>query len=142
MREIFTFTIFLLLMACQTEEPFQEEVVDRPSKVFDVGSYEMRGQEGRIAFFDAPFIAGEGQKYMWHFWGEEDELKGDVKVKATHQNTGEEQTVVAAPGVAGPNNGADAHLPSTISLPESGMWQLDAFIGGELFGSVNVEVSE
>jgi hypothetical protein len=42
----------------------------------------------------------------------------------------------------GPNNGADAHIPSNLSLPTSGLWKLDAYLGGKLKGSIIVDVKE
>lgn len=39
-----------------------------------------------------------------------------------------------------PNNGADQHFPTNKTLPKSGMWKLDAYIGDEIFGSVYVKV--
>ncbi len=43
-------------------------------------------------------------------------------------------------GVAGPNNGANAHMPSNVSLPKSGIWRLDIYIGDNLFGNIIIEV--
>jgi hypothetical protein len=42
----------------------------------------------------------------------------------------------------GPINGADAHISSNISLPTSGLWKLDAYLGGKLKGSIIVDVKE
>lgn len=73
------------------------------------------------------------------FWGEEQELEGEVKITATHENDNEEIYVTGG-GISGANNGADRHMPSNMSLPKSGMWKLDAYIGDRLFGSVYVKV--
>ena len=40
----------------------------------------------------------------------------------------------------GPNSGADNHAPTNMTFPTSGMWKLDAYIDGKLFGSVYVKV--
>ncbi|MCM3718055.1 hypothetical protein [Fictibacillus phosphorivorans] len=42
--------------------------------------------------------------------------------------------------VGGANNGADAHVPYMMFLPEPGMWKLDAYVDEKLFGTVFVKV--
>lgn len=44
--------------------------------------------------------------------------------------------------LAGENNVSDRHFPPNISLPKSGPWRFDAYIGNNLFGSVFVKVHE
>jgi hypothetical protein len=117
------------------------------SPMFEAGSYTMIGEKGRIGFiFDGSevtrFKPNREQKYMWHFWGEPEELEGKLKVIGTSANTGEEVTVFEAAGLGGPNNGADAHTPSSMSLPSIGIWELNAYVGGKLFGTVVVECRE
>ncbi|WP_218240479.1 hypothetical protein, partial [Pseudomonas sp. 2822-17] len=65
-----------------------------------------------------------------------------LEVIATHQNSNEQVTVIDGLTLSGPHNGADAHTPSTMSLPQSGMWKLGAFVDGNLHGSVFVKVYE
>jgi hypothetical protein len=79
---------------------------------------------------------------MWHFWGTPAELQGSLKITGTSKETGETITVFEADATGQPNNGADAHNPSMMSLPSPGLWQLEVFIGEKLFGSVVVEVHE
>ncbi|WP_246358977.1 hypothetical protein [Paenibacillus phytorum] len=87
------------------------------------------------------FYPNKKQKYMWHFWGKSEELQGPLKVTGSNE-AGEHITVFEAKGVGGPNNGADAHMPSLMSLPTPGYWRLDAYFGEKLFGSVVVIVNE
>ncbi|WP_257208940.1 DUF4871 domain-containing protein [Bacillus sp. AFS031507] len=35
---------------------------------------------------------------------------------------------------------ADRHTPSSMSLPKSGIWKLNAYFGDKLFGTVVVKV--
>lgn len=116
------------------------------SPLFDSGDYTMIGEVGRLGFLyeDSQvdrFYPNKNQKYMWHFWGDNKELEGNLKVIGTHENDGEQQTVFEGE-LGGANNGADKHAPSNMSLPKSGMWKLDAYIGGSLFGTVFVKVHE
>ncbi|MUK87883.1 hypothetical protein GMD78_05655 [Ornithinibacillus sp. L9] len=116
------------------------------SPIFEVASYTMIGEKGRIGFIyddeDTRFKPNQEQKYMWHFWGEPEELEGEFKVIGKNIDTGEEVTVFETENLGGPNNGADAHIPSSMSLPSSGVWKLTAFVGGELFGTVVIECRE
>ena len=142
----------IVIAGCNDEEPIKEEVIQHnwnESPLFKSGSYTMIGEEGRLGFIydDSEvdrFYPNKTQKYMWHFWGNEAELIGDFMVLGTHENSDEEITIVPKSGNSflSPNNGADHHLPTNMTLPKSGMWKLDAYIGDEIFGSVYVKVHE
>ncbi len=150
--------VAFMMAACTNEASPTEGTADQPadavsaqkweqSPLFTSGSYTMIGEEGRLGFIydDSEvlrFYPDKQQKYMWHFWGESEELKGNLKVVGTHAETDEQITVIEGIDISGALNGADAHTPSLMSLPKSGMWKLDAFIGDRLFGSVFVEVHE
>ncbi|ATP42155.1 hypothetical protein CSE16_20250 [Solibacillus sp. R5-41] len=148
---IFAVILSLVIAGCNDEESIEkkEEVIQhnwKESPLFESGSYTMIGEEGRLGFLynDAEvdrFYPDKVQKYMWHFWGEEQELEGELKVVATHEND-DEEIYVTGGGLSSANNGADKHMPSHMSLPKSGMWKLDAYIGDRLFGSVYVKVHE
>lgn len=152
-RILLTFGIILSLAiaGCNEEELIgkNEKVIKsnwNESSLFETGGYTMIGEEGRLGFIyddseEVRFYPDKEQKYMWHFWGGKQELEGELKVVATHENEDEEIFVIS--GVLGAaNNGADKHAPSNMSLPKSGIWKLDAYIGGSLFGSIYVKVHE
>ena len=140
----------LVIAGCNNEEMIKEEVIQhnwKESPLFESDSYTMIGEEGHLGFIydDSEvlrFYPNKTQKYMWHFWGNEDELMGDFKVLGTHENSDEENVIVAEKdnSIPGPNNGADNHYPTNMMLPKSGMWKLDAYIGDKVFGSVYVKV--
>lgn len=128
------------------EEKFGDIVIDvpdsswEPSPVFNSGIYEMTGVENRLGYINYGFIAGQPNKYMWHFWGSDEELKGELRIQAVKQNSLEIIDVFEAKLLPQKLNGADAALPTTMSLPSSGLWRLMVSIDGQLFGSVIVEV--
>ncbi|MCG3086521.1 DUF4871 domain-containing protein [Sporosarcina cyprini] len=129
-----------------TEEAEKSEDAWEESALFTSDNYTLIGEEGRIGFIydDSEllrFYPDKVQKYMWHFWGADDELDGDLKVIGTHEKD-QDAIVVLETGLGGPNNGADRHAPSNMSLPKSGMWKLDAYIEEQLFGTVFVKVHE
>jgi hypothetical protein len=102
--------------------------------------YQMRGEKGRFGFIDAPFVAGQAQKYMWHFWGNPDELVGkQLVVTAIPQGSKVERQVFTGT-LGGANLGAVAHTPSTMSLPTPGLWRLNVRVGGKLLGSLVIQV--
>ncbi|KGX89446.1 DUF4871 domain-containing protein [Pontibacillus marinus] len=116
------------------------------SETFEAGTYTVRGVPNKLGFIDAPFVENKPQKYMWHFWG--DVPKGDLTVVGIKKGSQGITPVLMmgkdyvwsynAPG--GPNNGADAHAPSTMKLTEEGSWALLVYLGDEYFGQVIVEV--
>ncbi|MEG0416715.1 MAG: hypothetical protein RR565_11340, partial [Erysipelothrix sp.] len=148
---IFGVILSIIIAGCSDEVSIEkkEEVTQhnwKESPLFESGGYTMIGEEGRLGFIydDAEvvrFYPDQVQKYMWHFWGEEQELEGELKVVATHEHD-DEEIYVTGGGLSSANNGADKHTPSHMSLPKSGMWKLDAYIEGNLFGSVYVKVHE
>jgi hypothetical protein len=79
------------------------------------------GDNGKLGFGEyGTFIAGQPQKYMWHFWGDEKTLTKPFKVIGASKETGEEITVFQIPAQSlAPNNGAEHHIPSSMMLPSS-----------------------
>ncbi|WLR42272.1 DUF4871 domain-containing protein [Bacillus carboniphilus] len=139
-RFFLLFITFVYLVGCSNEE--WEE-----SSIFESENYRMIGVEDKLGFiYDdskaTRFYSGEANKYMWHFWGDSEKLKGNLKVIATHNDSKEEMTVIENLPIGGPNNGADAHIPSMMSLPKKGMWKLDAYVDDQLHGSVFIKVYE
>lgn len=114
-----------------------------PSPNFVSGSYAMSGVEGRLGFIYPDLIAGKPNKYMWHFWGRDEELTGDLVITAVKQNSSEIIDVFKVAGLRpSPLNGADAAIPTSMSLPSPGLWRIMVSIDGQLFGSVIVEVAK
>ncbi|RKN60840.1 DUF4871 domain-containing protein [Paenibacillus ginsengarvi] len=148
--------LILMLITSTTIGCKKQDVDVQASPTFKSGVYTLQGIEGRIGIL-APsgFVANKPNKYMWHFWGTKEELaRVPFKVEAIDLKTGEKHQVLlegmGTPdkkyvweynyGLGGPNNRADAHLPSGLELPNSGKWKLNAYLGGELFGSVSIDV--
>lgn len=101
--------------------------------------YTMRGAPGQYGFIDSPFVAGRGNKYMWHLWGKPEDFVGK-KLEITAESRYGKTARVFSGGLAGALNGAVAHTPSTMTLPTPGPWRLDVRVGGQLIGSVVVAV--
>ncbi|MEK0314236.1 DUF4871 domain-containing protein [Cohnella sp. 56] len=115
---------------------------------FRSGAYMMRGIESEVGFIDAGFVAGKGQKYMWHFWGDDALLNGPFVLKAVKQGSDELIDVFgsaqwsSANALSGKLNGADRTAVTTMTLPEAGRWRLLPYVQGRLLDTIVVEVSE
>ncbi|WP_051251517.1 DUF4871 domain-containing protein [Paenibacillus harenae] len=112
------------------------------SPLFKSGSYSLRGIEQRVGFIDPGFIAGKGNKYMWHFWEADQKLDGKLTVMAVKKGNNQMIGVFDGFSLGGALNGADRSVPSSMSLPEAGVWRLLPFVGGKLVDSIVVEVKE
>ncbi|ATO36311.1 DUF4871 domain-containing protein [Geobacillus thermodenitrificans] len=117
------------------------------SPVFQSGNCLMRGVPNKVGFIDAPFTANQGNKYMWHFWGDsipEGKLtivavkKGSNDVAPALTVDGKSVWTTSVPG--SPNNGADAHIPSNMKLRESGTWALLIYLGNTYWDYVVIDV--
>jgi hypothetical protein len=155
-KYIFVLMFGLLLMGCSnTKQTVKEENwKESATLVREVvatddgqkGDFVFRiGDNGKFGFAEyGPFIAGKTEKYMWHFWGDEDTLTKPFKVIGVSKETGEEITVLKTPSSSNlsPHMGADHHIPSTMMLPKPGLWRLEVYFGEELFGNVVINVKE
>jgi len=110
------------------------------SPTFKSGTFEMTGIKEKLGFIYPGFIEGKGNKYMWHFWGTDEELKGDFQVYGLKESSSELISVFSGTLRPSPHNGADASLPSSMTLPTAGKWKLIVTINGRWFENVTVQV--
>lgn len=124
------------------------------SPTFTVGNFTFVGVEGKVGILGPKIVAGQENKYMWHFWGKNDELfNKPFRVEVIELKTGEKHPVLLEhmgtpdeihvweyPYLAGPNNGANAHSPSGMKFLAAGKWKLDIFLGNAFFESIVLRV--
>ena len=120
------------------DEKIIQEIDWEVSETFKSSTYTMRGIPNKVGFIDAPFIENNGNKYMWHFWGELPEE--DLTVLGVKKDSKKLIPVLTSESPAGPNNGADAHFPSNMMLPEPGKWALLIYLGDKYFDKIIVNV--
>ncbi|MFC4559344.1 DUF4871 domain-containing protein [Virgibacillus kekensis] len=125
------------------------------------GEYLLIGEEEKVGFLvgsgekgeavASPIKANKGSKYMWHFWGDEENISGDFKVVGTNEKgeehpvllTGTNEKVWKYPDISvSPNNGADSHIPSGMVFPTSGLWKLEVYFDEKLFGEIVINVEK
>jgi len=138
-RTCLLIAVLLIFSGCTEAANTSVEI----SPTFTSEGLEMQGIEGKIGILGPEFVAGKPNKHMWHFWGTKEELSGNFRVEAVNTKTGEKINPFPLDNptpIGGPNNGADGHVPSSMELPEPGVWLLNAYFETNLFGSITVEV--
>ncbi len=122
--------------------------VDWERKAVDFGDRGMKGNENKSGVIGADMPVLNGQKWMWHLWGVDDV---ELTVVGFHKETKTvHQVLYNGPGgepywtrqAIGENNGADAHMPSSITLPERGEWAFLLYTNGELFDILIYDIHE
>lgn len=149
--------MLILLSACSNETAGKETPILSSTFSLPVtfqdgneGEYVLVGEKGKLAFQIhsserdeiielTPIYAEQTDKYIWYLWGEALSNKS-FEVIGTHTETGEKLVVVEETVLGNELNGADAHTPSSMMFPTSGVWKLDAYINEDLFGNIMVEV--
>lgn len=145
----------LVLTGCEeisgeSDESAAEELNWEQSPLFEANGYSMIGEEGAAGFIyeDSEvvrFYPNKIQKYMWHFWGSEEDITGEFLVIGTHEET-QEQIEVVPEGRdisrLAPNNGEPYRIPRHMTLPKKGMWKLEAKFDDKVVGTVYVEVHD
>ncbi|HEX5564041.1 MAG TPA: hypothetical protein VFX34_03705 [Sporosarcina sp.] len=104
------------------------------------------GNENRSGVIgaDMPSITTK-QKWMWHLWGIEDPAATNLTVVGLHRASGTVHPILTTgwtTGLAGPNNGADAHAPSNVQIPNAGEWAILLYTDEELFDVLIYEINE
>ncbi|MGJ9383844.1 DUF4871 domain-containing protein [Salipaludibacillus sp. CF4.18] len=119
------------------------------------GERVFQGIEGEIAFMEMEFKVGQEGKTRWFIWGEDlqEVNRENLVVIATHKDSQEEKVVIDSNHweVSNPEYedesfksilGAQASQHAVFSLPSSGLWRLDAYVGKKHYRSIIVEVEK
>ena len=94
------------------------------------------GNENKSGVIGAAMPSLKSQKWMWHLW----EIQNAENTKLTVVGFPKESETVHqilidgwTTGLAGANNGADAHIPSSVKIPQSGEWAILLYTDEKLF---------
>ncbi|MBH5319974.1 DUF4871 domain-containing protein [Paenibacillus sp. GSMTC-2017] len=112
------------------------------SSTFEVENSQLNGVYNKVGLLNHSFIARQSNKYMWHFWGEEEALDGEFQVLAVKQGSQELIPISAAKSLGGSLRGATRTHSSSMKLPEPGKWMLLPIVDGRLIESIVVVVNE
>ncbi|MCM3719448.1 DUF4871 domain-containing protein [Fictibacillus phosphorivorans] len=137
----------------ESEAPveFNEEILTNTSwnisPTFESGGFEFIGKPQKMGVINEPFKSEKTSKYMWHFWGE-NLPSGKLTVLGFKEGSKTAEPVLELDGklvwasreLSGPNNGANAHIPSNMSIKNPGKWKLLVYIGETYIDNMVIEV--
>jgi hypothetical protein len=146
---------FIMMFTSCVNKKDKEWTESRMFKKYD--HYTLIGKKGSLGFTyddsttDSRFYPNKVRKYTWHFWNspnEEKKLMPGNKVKILGTSEDSKDNINVFEGAintidtieTSAESESVAKVPSTMSLPSKGIWRLDAYIDGNLFGSVYVTV--
>lgn len=156
------FSMLFVLVACTTDETSKETIVlpenipefvqkndfeatNWEEKAVKFGNRGIIGNQNKSGVIGVDMPSLSNQKWMWHLWGIENTENIELTVVGFHKETGTVHQILIdgwAKTLNGPNNGADAHTPSTVKIPESGEWAILLYTDGELFDTLIYEINE
>lgn len=105
----------------------------------------MIGNEGKSGVIGADMRSvGINQKWMWHLWGPNPSFTALTVVGVQKETATPRQVITTGWTIelGGPNNGADAHAPLSVHIPEPGEWAFLLYTNGELFDTVVLDIRE
>ncbi|MEK4565349.1 DUF4871 domain-containing protein [Alkalihalobacillus sp. FSL R5-0424] len=120
---------------------FQNESEVEVSPTFDNEFGEMFGIDQKLGIVGGPVLAGESQKWMWHFWGEEAPNQYFSAV-ATNLESKEEVNPIIQSAILTQRDSLEtiSHSPSEVQFPSEGLWKIKTYIEDEFFDEFVVEV--
>ncbi|AIF42889.1 hypothetical protein [Virgibacillus sp. SK37] len=156
------FGIPFVVAACTSDEAVQKEITlpkDVPEFVTKAGFDNIDWEKEAVEFGDKNIIGNEnksgvigvdmpsldGQKWMWHLWGIENPENTEFTVVGFHKETGTVHHILKegwSTSLSGANNGADAHTPSSVKIPDPGKWAVLLYTDDELFDILIYEIDE
>jgi hypothetical protein len=125
-----------------TEKDFEKIDWDKKAMEFDTGERsDMVGNKNKLGIIGPELKPNEVQKWMWHLWGVD---KAELTIVGFNKETKTVRPILfdrdtdnwywTGKGKAmGAVNGADAHMPSNVEVPEPGKWAFLVYTDGKLF---------
>ena len=156
------FSMLFVIAACTSNETVKTEIVlpegvpefvqkgdfeqiDWDKKAVEFGDRDIIGNENKSGVIGVDMPSLNNQKWMWHLWGIENPEKIKLTVVGFHKQTGTVHQILIdgwTKVLGGPNNGANAHIPSTVKIPESGEWAILLYTDDKLFDTLIYEINQ
>ena len=155
-------SIFFLVIGCSANKTVESELIlpedipdfveesdlekvdwDKKAVTFDNDIIGNTNKSGVIGA-DMPSI-NINQKWMWHLWGIENPQATKLTVVGLQRKTSTIHQILTTGwtiDLAGENNGADAHVPSSVNIPKAGEWAILLYTDGNLFDVLVYEIKE
>ncbi|MCP1143515.1 hypothetical protein [Lysinibacillus endophyticus] len=117
--------------------------IDWEKKAVPFGDRGIVGNENKSGVIGAEMPSLNGQKWMWHLW-DVDNL-GELTVVGYHRESNKVHQILTtgwSTQLGGGNNGADAHAPSSVKIPEKGEWAILLYVDEQLFDILVFDIKE
>lgn len=117
--------------------------IDWEKKAVPFGDSGIVGNENKSGVIGAEMPSLNGQKWMWHLW-DVDNL-GELTVVGYHRESNKVHQILTtgwSTQLGGENNGADAHAPSSVKIPEKGEWAILLYVDEQLFDILVFDIKE
>ncbi|MEK3800618.1 hypothetical protein MHI18_20680 [Peribacillus sp. FSL H8-0477] len=154
-------SMFFFVVGCSTNETVESKVIlpkDIPEFV-EESDFEKIDWDKKAVTLDDNIIGNinksgvigvdmpslNGQKWMWHLWGIKNPEETKLTVVGVHRETGTVHQILTTGwtiNLAGENNGADAHAPSSVKIPKAGEWAILLYTDEKLFDELIYEINE
>jgi hypothetical protein len=121
------------------------ETINWERKAVEFGDRRIIGNENKSGVIGADMPSLNPQKWMWHLWGIENAENTKLTVVGFHKESETVHQILMdswTKGLGGANNGADAHVPSSVKIPESGEWAILLYVDEKLFDILVYEIKE
>ncbi|MFC7685300.1 hypothetical protein [Ureibacillus sp. GCM10028918] len=85
------------------------------------------------------------QKWMWHLWGIESIGQTKLTAVGLHRERNSIHQILTSGwtiDLGGENNGADAHVPSSVNFPNPGEWAILLYTDEKLFDILVFQMNE
>ncbi|SOC11579.1 hypothetical protein SAMN05880501_106218 [Ureibacillus xyleni] len=118
--------------------------IDWEKKAVQFGDRGVVGNENKSGVIGADMPSlNNGQKWMWHLWDVKN--LGELTVVGYHRESEKVQQILSTGWsiqLGGENNGADAHVPSSVIIPEKGEWAMLLYVDEQLFDILVFDIQE
>ncbi|MGE7091471.1 hypothetical protein ACQKII_08395 [Lysinibacillus sp. NPDC048646] len=118
------------------------ETINWHNKAVEFGDRGIIGNENKSGVIGGGLTT---YKWMWHLWGIENIRDTKLTIVGFHKESSTVQPILVdgwTIGLGGPNNGADAHTPSGVIIPEPGEWAILLYVNEKLFDTLVYEINE
>ncbi|QDQ00972.1 hypothetical protein FOH38_11150 [Lysinibacillus fusiformis] len=118
------------------------ETVNWNNKAVEFGDRGIIGNENKSGVIGVGLTT---YKWMWHLWGIENIRDTKLTIVGFHKESSTVHPILVdgwTIGLGGPNNGADAHTPSGVIIPEPGEWAILLYMNEKLFDTLIYEINE
>ncbi|MGG1397508.1 hypothetical protein ABE288_06685 [Bacillus salipaludis] len=125
------------------ENDFEKIEWDKKAVTFNGNIIGNENKSGVIGA-DMPSI-NINQKWMWHLWANKNPIGTKLTVVGFHRETRTVHQILTTGwtiDLGRKNNGADAHAPSSVNIPEAGEWAILLYTDGKLFDTLIYEINE